>query len=396
VKNIEGREYIFFEYTDFSPGRPDEPPGYFVFKRAKPRQLFSGDNVINKDLRNYDLSDITTEIRSIVFNEKTKFPTDLKRLPQLYPYQPHYVMERGKNPGLGVRDLHSQGITGKGVNIAIIDEPLFLDHPEYKGKIVEYKDFTGQENENNEDVSGSSSLQGPAIASLLAGNNTGTAPGVNIYYAAVPPWSSFDAGYYAKALDWIIEVNQSLPQTEKIRAVCLPVNPRNPLPWINVDVYLHSFQRAYEEGLLILDCSKEHGIIIGACRYDFDNPDDVSLCRPVSAYRIFISGYHYNTVEDLFNEDYEDTESIRAPAVYRTMAEAYGEGDGEFAYQYYGQTELSWAIPYVTGVLAMGWQINPALTHEEISKILFVTAHTDDRGNKYINPVNFVDYIKNN
>ena len=50
------------------------------------------------------------------------------------------VMEAGKNPGLGVRALHDEGITGKGINVAIIDQNLLLDHPEFAGKITAYYD----------------------------------------------------------------------------------------------------------------------------------------------------------------------------------------------------------------------------------------------------------------
>ena len=41
------------------------------------------------------------------------------------------ILEAGKNPGLGVRALHDEGVTGKGVNVAIIDQNLLLDHPEF-------------------------------------------------------------------------------------------------------------------------------------------------------------------------------------------------------------------------------------------------------------------------
>jgi len=59
------------------------------------------------------------------------------------------IMEEGKNPGLGVRDLHAQGITGKGVNVAIIDQNLLGDHPEYINRIAVYYD-SGCETPENE------------------------------------------------------------------------------------------------------------------------------------------------------------------------------------------------------------------------------------------------------
>jgi subtilisin family serine protease len=73
--------------------------------------------------------------------------------------------------------LHTAGITGRGVAVAIIDQPMFQDHPEFAGRIVAYRDF-GTESE--------SSMHGPAVTSLLAGTNTGTAPEAKVYYASVP------------------------------------------------------------------------------------------------------------------------------------------------------------------------------------------------------------------
>ena len=71
------------------------------------------------------------------------------------------------NPGLGIRNLHAQGITGKGITVAIIDHPMLLEHPEFQGKVVKYYDLG-----TNLLVS----MHGPAVTSLLVGNNIGTAP----------------------------------------------------------------------------------------------------------------------------------------------------------------------------------------------------------------------------
>jgi hypothetical protein len=62
-------------------------------------------------------------------------------------------------------------------------------------------------------------------------------------------WKSYDAEYYARALDWIIEINANLPDGDKIRAVCFAVNP--------------------------------------------ENPDDITLSAPLRPYRIFIAQNHY-------------------------------------------------------------------------------------------------------
>jgi len=128
------------------------------------------------------------------------------------------ILKLGMNPGLGMRTLHAQGITGQGVKVAIIDQPVILGHPEFEGKISKYRDFgTG-------DQSDKGSMHGPAVTSLLAGENIGTAPDARVYYAAVPSWF-YDAQYYADALDWIIAENEKLPDGEKIRVASVSSIP---------------------------------------------------------------------------------------------------------------------------------------------------------------------------
>lgn len=90
------------------------------------------------------------------------------------------LLEAGRNPGLGVRSLQARGITGQGVKIAIIDQSLLTDHPEISGAIAAYCE-TGIDSGLNEGT-----LHGPAVASILAGQTVGVAPGVQVYYMATP------------------------------------------------------------------------------------------------------------------------------------------------------------------------------------------------------------------
>lgn len=85
------------------------------------------------------------------------------------------LLEAGRDPGLGVRSLQARGITGQGVKIAIIDQSLLTDHPEISGAIAAYCE-TGIDSGLNEGT-----LHGPAVASILAGQTVGVAPGVQVY-----------------------------------------------------------------------------------------------------------------------------------------------------------------------------------------------------------------------
>lgn len=170
LEQINGKIYMFIEWKIGDYPFDGEVPCYYVFKKTSDNAVLTVkeyDNISNINITSADFSGFGENILTLKFNQKTVFPSKDK-MPSQDEYQPDYILEAGKNPGLGVRAIHEQGITGKGVTVAIIDQPLYIDsHPQYAGKIIEYKDF-GCELE--------SSMHGPAVTSLLAGETTGTCP----------------------------------------------------------------------------------------------------------------------------------------------------------------------------------------------------------------------------
>lgn len=275
-------------------------------------------------------------------------------------------MEKGKNPGLGVRAIHEEGITGKGIKVAIIDQNICATkyHPEYDGKIVEYKDF------GCEALSYRGSMHGPAVASLLVGENIGVAPGSELYFAAVPSWKN-DAKYYADALWWIIEKNKELPKNDKIKVVSISAAPSEYNK--NTDDWKIACEKARENNILVLDCSGMN-LKIQGCYYDINDPDDISKCK---------LGFPSQTISMKYD--------IYAPASFRTVAEHRSESIP--SYQYTGNGGVSWAMPYIAGVLALGWQVNYDLLQDEIIEILSNTTY-DIYGYTIVNPKAFIDKVK--
>lgn len=356
-------------YMTYMTGRSSpktaHPAKKSSFQTIRPAQSVKEfDDVRWKDLSSLDLSSKPNLISTLRFNQKTIWPE-----PNMMPPRcdPNKILTDTMNPGLGVRELHQQGITGKGINVAIIDQPIYLDHPEFAGKIVAYHD-TGCETQ--------SSMHGPAVASLLVGTNCGTAPDANVYYAAAPSWTK-DTAYQAQALDWIIEQNEHLSNSGKIRVVSVSAAPSgqgSPFEK-NQQMWDKACRRAEEAGILVLDCTSHHGFI-GKCWYDAKMPENVSRCTPGDPK----SGYH-------------PTSHLLVPSAPRTTAEEYDKGD--CSYQYCGTGGLSWSIPYCAGVLAMGWQIRPELKPEQMRQLLFDSALIKRNGAKIINPQKFIDLVKN-
>ena len=316
-----------------------------------------------KDLHNIESQLDSGMMKTLWFNEKTVWPDK-------YSGYAKSLMVKGKNPGLGIRRLHQQGLTGKGVAIAIIDQNICSDHPEFANKIAEYHDV-GCNTPSNQ-----SSMHGPAVASLLVGDSIGTAPDARVYFVAAPSWTQ-DAKYLADALNWIIAKNSSLPDDAKIRAVSISAVPSGagtPFTKNNAD-WDSAYARAVNAGILVIDCTDNHGIT-APCYYDLNDPDNVRACTP---------GYHGLAFTN-------NAQRICIPTSLRTTAEEYNAGS--FSYQYTGRGGLSWAEPYLVGVMALGWQLRPDISGDEMILLVRKSAYVSTSGALIIQPEAFIDSVK--
>ncbi len=316
------------------------------------------------NLSKLDLSKQKGLLPTLTFNKDTVWPS-LNKMPA--GCDPNKLMTDAMNPGLGIRELHKQGITGKGVNVAIIDQFVIGGHPEYAGKIAAYHDLASGEQ---------GSMHGPAVTSLLVGTNCGTAPDARVYYCATR------GGVYevdcAKALNWIVQQNKSLSDSEKIRVVSVSAAPGiagHPSEQ-GQEKWDSAYAQAEASGILVLDCTDHHGII-GPCWYDANEPEDITKCKP---------GYPGLEARAMPGK-------ILVPASPRTTAEEYEKG--KFGYQYCGRGGLSWAIPYCSGVIAMGWQLRPELTPVQMRELLFKSAYVDKNQVKIVNPKEFIRLVRN-
>lgn len=322
--------------------------------------IFSADNRVLAPSE-YKAEDMFT----YQFNEHTVF-TGNETLQQ-------EIMERGKNPGLGVRELHAQGITGKGVSVAIIDQELILEPSEFSDRIIEYYECSGY------DFEGRGSMHGSAVASILAGKTIGTAPGANVYYAAAPSKCE-DAAYFADGLNWIVDKNETLPENEKIRLVSISGNLSGvESSFTNQELWDKAVARAQAAGILVMDCRIdadtgfiEHGF------YDYNDPDNIEKAH---------NGWSEFEQTTPTQDGY-----ISVPCDYRTTVEQYDAGN--YFFRYAGSNGLSWGIPYAAGVLALGWQINPQLTAEKMKQLLIQSAYENEYGERIIYPAAFIKLVE--
>ncbi len=165
------------------------------------------------DLSGYNLAKMNPLFTS--FDEYTLWPKDVAHLPQ--NFNPQKFIEQRKNPGLGIRSLHKQMLSGQGRAVALIDGFLLCDHLEY------HENLKGYERICSDDLR--SGASGGTLVSALVGKTCGVAPFTDVYYfsAQQKENGSRTQQYYAQALQKICDIHEELLQEGKngIDAVCI-------------------------------------------------------------------------------------------------------------------------------------------------------------------------------
>ena len=309
----------------------------------------------NVSLKNLDLRDELELLSTMPFDSHTEWPTQ-EKLP--FGFDPQTLLEDGKNPGLGISILHQQGITGRGVGIAIFDQPLLLGHEEYTSRLIRY-DATGL-------AEFSPQMHGSPVSSIAVGKEVGVAPEATLSYFAIPMWES-DMSYYTRSLYRIFELNNILPKDEIIRVV-------------SISDGAFAGEKGFQEWQKALQKAEERGIFVVTCDTSFIKFGTLDLIEgrdPDSPYSYKIG--KYCSEEDV----------LRIPAGNKTIASYRGID----VYTYDREGGRSWAAPYIAGLAVLAFQINPKITPYKIRELLIKTAIKTGAG-PIINPIDFIESVK--
>ncbi len=311
-----------------------------------------------RSLVNMDLSNKLEILKNCTFDTFTQWPPKDK-MPKVF--HPNEIITKAQNPGLGIRKLRKEGITGKGINVAIIDQPLLMTHCEYKNKVAKYTMIDCD--------TAPPQMHGASVASLFVGNNCGVAPGASLFYWAEPSWKK-DYKQRTEALRQIIDFNEKKPLQEKIRVVSVSIGYCTDFK--NLDLWKKTLEEAKKKNIIVIHCSKD---IFGVgCPADKD-PDDASHYDICS-----FGAKNKSRVPDGF---------IYLPIDNRTSASFEGDKD----YVFWGRGGLSWGAPYLAGVIALGLQVDNTLNEEEIFTFLKETGTPFNRG-VIVNPGAFIEKIE--
>lgn len=318
-----------------------------------------------RNLAGHDLSDWREDLVYADFDSRTAWPPPDK-LPQ--GFDPSRVLDRGKNPGLGVRSLHARGVSGRGAGIAIIDQPLLLEHREYADRVRLYEEISVRPGTPSQ-------MHGPAVASIAVGKTTGVAPEADLYYIGSWPgdWTEsgfvYDFRHFAQGVRRMLEINRQLPDNRKIRVIAMQIgwNPGQ----AGYDDINAACAEAKAAGMLVLSSSLEetHGFRFnGMGRSPLDDPDDFSSWRPGSWWA---RTWPSDRLEG----------RLLVPMDCRATA---GPNDVD-DYAFYSQGGWSWCTPYLAGMYALACQVHPSTTPDEFWSLALSTGRSveiEHRGKK--------------
>lgn len=347
----------------------------------------------SSDLTHLDLSKSTSDLLFADFDSKTQWPSS-ERMPGDFDWQK--IMESNKDPGLGIRALHRQEITGNGVGIAIIDQTLLVDHIEYKDRIRLY--------EEAEDITGEvleTQMHGPAVASIAVGKSVGVAPEADLYYIATgncggaTSFRDFDFSCRAKAIKRIVEINKGLPENRKIRVLSLsfgwdPIQP-------GYKEISAAVEEAKKENIFVISSSlgKTHELYFhGLGRSPLTDPNRFESYAPGLWWE---KGFYAGTTLSSYPRD-PSKKMLLVPMDSRTTASPTGRED----YVFYREGGWSWSIPYLAGMYVLAMQVNPSITPEAFWETALNTGKTiqiQHDGKNYelgviLNPQALIEAIK--
>jgi serine protease AprX len=306
-------------------------------------------------LTRLDLRDQLELVTSMPFDSLTEWPPASRMPPG---FAPERLLQEARGPGLGVGRLHSQGIDGRGVGIAIIDQPLLLGHREYTSRLVRY-DATGLADIPPQ-------MHGSPVACIAVGETTGVAPAAELSYFAVPMWKN-DNRPYAEALDTIISINTRLPSDQRIRTVSISTGMFR--SQANKELWFNALKRAEEHGIFVATCDPEflqYGILSWVPYRDVDDPNSYIASRYVPNSAILL-----------------------VPGASRTLASHRGID----VYCFRPSGGMSWGAPYLAGLAALAYQVNPDITPMKVRSLLVETATKTDMG-PIVNPQEFIDQVR--
>lgn len=300
------------------------------------------------DLSDVDIKDNKNLLLHAMFSNLTKRPKDINKY-----FNPEKILEMNKTPGLYIKKLHKKWITGKNVNIAIIDQALLMDHKEYKGKIKMYDEI--------KDVNEKATMHWAAVTSIAVGENIGVAPDAGVYYVGGSYAEEQNEKTYikmdniAEAIHRLMGKNEKLDEQHKIRVISISYGIIEGMP--GYETCKKAIDETEKQWIYVVYPDDKN--FIGALRNPKDNPDD-----PASYFKALKNEPRLKNLDEK-NKKRVEEDLIFVPMNSKTIAGSTWNED--YTFDRYGW--ISRVMPYVAGLYALCCQVQP-----EINKDIFLAA----------------------
>jgi len=207
-------------------------------------------------------------------------------------------------------------------------------------------------------------MHGPPVVGIAVGKTCGVAPGAFVFY-----YAGRRTDVHEDQADWINEIikyNKTIKSGEdrypiQIRVISISANPESAS---NNDAFLKARERALEAGILVL--TTQFLPYSGLTLIEGKDPD-----KPES--------YKGGGPDDV----------LLIPTRNKTIASYRGIN----TYRYSRGLAESWAPPYIAGLAALAFQVNPDLQPQTIVEQLVKTA-THTKAGPVVNPRGFVESVR--
>ena len=272
-------------------------------------------------------------------------------------FNPQQYIDKNKHPS-EIDLLHKNNITGRGINIAIIDNVFNPNHPEYKNNI-KHLQVPLMKMKNN-----TPHFHGSMVVGRAVGKTTGVAPDAQVYYFTRAKSDQERGQETIAVLKSVLDFNKKQTTKNKINILSCSWAPQQ----------MSTNDQEYNEIMNLFKKIETSGVKIIFCGGNKTKSSfAVSTIDFMPTSKDTESEYHDNIV-------YIPTNEKTAP--YHT---------GGYVYQKLGSD--SSAAPYLAGVYACALQDNQIfMSHpnwqQELDTIMKETAITSKNGALIINPIN--------
>jgi cysteine-rich repeat protein len=306
-------------------------------------------------------------------------------------YEVHGTLAQGTSL-IGAASVRASGITGSGVNVAVLDSGIDTDHPDLLDDIVAEQCFCNDHPSPSRGCCPAGDMQqsGPGSAEDDNGHGTHTAGIITSGGVVAAPGVAPDAGIVAikvldaagsgftssidAALDWLVTNHQTLGVRVVNASLGDGAEHNNPLaspcsgtPSANAVTLLHAAgvavfasagNEGYDDGISEPACipgaisvGGVYDAALGSVSWCGNSSCSTTLCTDASGPDVFVCHSNSDELLDLLAPD------------WRTISPAMGGGVAQF-----GGTSAS--SPYAAGEAALLLQVQSSLQPEDIRSLL--------------------------